>query len=244
MGRKWNNIKNKKGAQDKARGQVYTRLLRYVTKAVKSGGEHPEANFLLGIALEKCRVNNVPKDNIERAIKKGLGNDDDGYNDMNYEGYGINGVAIFIEASTNNPTRTASNIRNCFTKCGGALGTTGCLQFVFEHKAVFEIPEKIVTNEDDFSLEVIDAGADDIQKEDGHIIITGPMANFGPIQKKLQDLKVKVEEAALERVPLNFKEVDPDTFKSIMKLVDMLEADDDVNKVYHNIQYDEVFLND
>lgn len=240
MGRKWNNIKEKKGAQDKQRGLIYTKLLREVTKAVKNGGDAVESNFLLKISLEKCRKYNVPKDNIDRAIKKGLGGDDEGYEDITYEGYGPNGVAIFVEASTNNVTRTASNVRSYFNKCHGSLGTSGCLQFVFEHKAVFEV-EASKLNEDDFTLMMIDAGADDVVLEDGFFTVTAPMENFGPIQKALEANKIAAEEAGLERLPTNFKEVDVETFKTCMKLIDMLENDDDVTKVYHNIQYDDKF---
>ncbi len=240
MGRKWNNIKEKKGEQDKQRGLIYTKLLREVTKAVKNGGEAIESNFMLKITLEKCRKYNVPKDNIDRAIKKGLGGDDEGYEEICYEGYGPNGVAIFIEASTNNVTRTASNVRSYFNKCQGSLGTTGCLQFVFEHKAVFEIKSEKL-NEDDFTMLMIDAGADDVVLEDGFFTVTAPMENFGQIQKTLEQNKITAEEAGLERVATTSKEVDVDTFKTCMKLVDMLDNDDDVVKVYHNIQYDEKF---
>ena len=240
MGRKWNNIKEKKGDQDKARSLIYTKTLREVTKAVKLGGSETESNFMLRIALEKCRKYNVPKDNIDRAIKKGLGNEDEGFEDITYEGYGPNGVAVFVEASTNNVTRTVANVRNFFNKCGGSLGTTGCLQFVFERKAVFEIPQgKLV--EDDFTLEMIDAGAEDVVLEDGFFTVTAPMESFGDIQNKLDAMKVTADEAGLERVPLTFKEIDKETFKTIMKLVDLLESDDDVTKVYHNVQYDDAF---
>jgi YebC/PmpR family DNA-binding regulatory protein len=214
MGRKWNNIKEKKGEQDKQRALVYTKVLREITK--------------------------VPKDNIDRAIKKGLGADDEGYEDIAYEGYGPNGVAIFIEASTNNVTRTVANVRNYFNKCGGSLGTTGCLQFVFERKAVFEIKLNNL-NEDDFTMSMIDAGAEDVVLEDGHFTVTGPMESFGQIQTALDILKVTADEAGLERVPLTFKEIDVETFKIIMKLVDLLENDDDVIKVYHNIEYNDSF---
>lgn len=242
MGRKWNNIKEKKGDQDKQRSLIYTKTLREVTKAVKNGGEEVESNFLLRIALEKCRKYNVPKDNVDRAIKKGLGNDDEGYEDIAYEGYGPNGVAIFVEASTNNPTRTVANVRNFFNKCGGSLGTSGCLQFVFERKAVFEIPAANLV-EDDFTMEMIDVGADDVVLEDGFYTVSAPMEAFGKIQHKLDELKISADEAGLERLPLNFKEADADTFKVIMKLVDLLEGDDDVNKVYHNIEWKEEFAN-
>lgn len=240
MGRKWNNIKEKKGDQDKQRSLIYTKTLREVTKAVKNGGEEVESNFLLRIALEKCRKYNVPKDNVDRAIKKGLGNEDEGYSDISYEGYGPNGVAIFVEASTNNVTRTVANVRNCFNKCGGSLGTTGCLQFVFERKAVFEIPQGTIV-EDDFTMDMIDAGAEDVVLEDGYFTVTGPMEAFGAIQTKLDQLKISAEEAGLERVPLTFKEIDKETWKIISKLVDMLENDDDVSKVYHNVKWDDSF---
>jgi len=243
MGRKWNNIKEKKGAQDKAKAQIYTRLLKEISRAVKSGGDNPDANFVLRLALEKCRVNNVPKDNIERAIKKGMGGDDEGYADVAYEGYGPGGVAIFIDASTNNPTRTAPNIRNHFNKCHGSLGTSGCLQFVFEQKAVFEIPVGEI-EEESFTLEMIDAGADDVVIEDGYFTVSAPRECFGAISKKLEELKIEAEEAGLERVPLNFKEVSKENFNIIMKLIDLLESDDDVIKVYHNIQYDESLFSD
>lgn len=240
MGRKWNNIKEKKGDQDKIRSLMYTKCLREVTKAVKNGGEDVESNFHLRIALEKSRKYNVPKDNLDRAIKKGLGNEDEGYSDIAYEGYGPNGVAIFVEASTNNGTRTVANVRNFFNKCGGSLGTTGCLQFVFERKAVFEIVQgKLI--EDDFTLDMIDVGADDVILEDGYFTVTAPMEAFGAIQSKLDQFKVAAEEAGLERVPLTYKEIDKDTFKTVMKLVDLLEGDDDVTKVYHNIRYDDSF---
>ena len=240
MGRKWNNIKEKKGDQDKMRSLMYTKCLREVTKAVKNGGEDVDSNFMLRIALERSRKYNVPKDNIDRAIKKGLGNEDEGYSDIAYEGYGPNGVAIFVEASTNNGTRTVANVRNFFNKCGGSLGTTGCLQFVFERKAVFEIPQASLV-EDDFTLDMIDAGADDVVLEDGVFTVTGPMETVGPIQTKLDELKLTAEEAGLERVPMTLKEIDKDTFKIVTKLVDLLEGDDDVTKVYHNVKYDDSF---
>jgi YebC/PmpR family DNA-binding regulatory protein len=240
MGRKWNNIKEKKGDQDKIRSLMYTKCLREVTKAVKNGGEDVESNFLLRIALEKSRKYNVPKDNIDRAIKKGMGNEDEGYSDIAYEGYGPNGVAIFVEASTNNGTRTVANVRNFFNKCGGSLGTTGCLQFVFERKAVFEIAQGNLV-EDDFTLDMIDAGADDVILEDGFFTVTGPMEAFGPLQTKLDELKITADEAGLERVPLTFKKKQQETLKTNTKLVDLLESDDDVTKVYHNVKYDDSF---
>ena len=242
MGRKWSNIVNKKGAADKLRGQIYTKILFEVQRAVKNGGEDPNANFLLKIALEKAKKNNVPKDNIEKAIKRGIGGQDDGYSEVFYEGYGPNGVGIFVETSTNNVTRTAGNVRSYFNKVGGTLGTTGSLQFVFHRKAVFEFPQGEI-DLDELTLELIDVGAEDVVLEDGYITVTGEMESFGPLSKKLQDLGITPEEANLERIPLVYKEVDDETYKINMKLIDLIEADDDVTKVYHNIQYDERFEN-
>lgn len=240
MGRKWNNIVKKKGAADKARGQIYTKILFEVTKAVKSGGEDVGSNFLLKIALEKCKKNNVPRDNIDRAIKKGLGGNDDGYEDIFYEGYGPNGVAIFVEASTNNVTRTIANVRFCFNKAGGSLGTAGTLQFVFNRKAIFEFPA-VDLDEDQLTLELIDAGAEEIERENDYFYITGPMECFGSISKKLEDLNITPEEASLEQIPTTFKDVDDQTYLAIMKLIDALEADEDVIKVYHNMEFSEHF---
>ena len=242
MGRKWANIVTKKGAADKLRGQIYTKILFEVSRAVKSGGEDPATNFLLKIALEKCKKNNVPKDNIDRAIKKSLGGNDDGFVEIAYEGYGPGGVAIYVESSTNNNTRTVANVRACFNKAGGSLGTTGSLQFVFNRKAVFEVPVGEL-DEDDFTLEMIDAGAEDIETEDGFFCINGPMDVFGSISKKLEELGTKPEEATLEQIPTTYKEVDDETYLSNRKLIDALEADDDIIKVYHNIEFDERFNN-
>lgn len=238
MGRKSAKIAAKKGAADKARSQIYTKALHDVASAVKSGGGDAETNFLLKIALDRCKKFNVPKDNIDRAIKRGLGGDGAGYEDVTYEGYGAGGVAVFVEASTNNITRTVANVRNYFNKTGGSLGKDGSLQFIFDRKAVFTVPKGDL-DEDDFTLELIDAGAEDIELEDGVFEILGPMEAFGDIQNKLQELQTKPEEAGLERIPNNFKEVtDEETLGQLEKLIDLLENDEDVVQVYHNIADD------
>lgn len=235
MGRKSAKIAQKKGAADKAKSQVYTKALNDVIIAVKSGGAEIESNFLLKIAMERCKKFNVPKDNIDRAIKRGLGGDGEGYEDITYEGYGPGGVAIFVEASTNNPTRTVANVRNFFNKNGGSLGTTGSLEFIFDRKAVFMIPAGDL-DEDDFTLEMIDAGAEEIELEDDLFEVIGPMESFGSIQEKLQNLNITPEEAGLERIPTTHKEVDDETLEQIEKIIDLLEADEDVTTVYNNIK--------
>lgn len=236
MGRKSAKIAAKKGAADKAKSQIYTKALHDVATAVKSGGGDPESNFLLKIALDRCKKFNVPKDNIDRAIKRGLGGDGEGYSDVNYEGYGPNGVAVFVETSTNNVTRTVANIRSYFNKCGGSLGKDGCLQFIFERKAVFVVPMEGL-DEEEFSLEMIDIGADDIQSEEQNFIVMGPMESFGAIQNKLFELKLKPEEANLQRIPLTLKtDIDDETLTQVEKLIDLLESDEDVVSVYHNLE--------
>lgn len=244
MGRKWNNIKMKKAAQDKQRSQNYTKVLREITMAVKrSGHAEIESNFALKIALLKAREYNVPKDNVDKAIKKGLGNDTSNWEEINYECYAIDGVAVFVEAATDNPTRTISNVRSYFNKWGGSIGTPGCLQFVFERKATFTIKEESLNgmSSDDLTMELIDYNIDDVEVEDGFVTVQGPVESYGDIYKKLEELNIKVEEAELERIPLNTKEVSKESYDKIMKLIDALEADDDVQKVYHNIEWNEAF---
>lgn len=235
MGRKSAKIAAKKGAADKAKSQLYTKALHDVASAVKSGGGDPETNFLLKIALERCKKFNVPKDNIDRAIKRGLGGDGEGYDDVTYEGYGPGGVAVFVETSTNNVTRTVANVRSYFNKNGGSLGKDGSLQFIFDRKAVFSVPKNDL-DEDDFTLEMIDAGAEEIEAQDEFFEIIGPMDVFGQIQNKLQELSLTPDEAGLQRIPTTFKEVDDEeTISQLEKLIDLLEEDEDVVTVYHNL---------
>lgn len=244
MGRKWNNIKMKKAAADKQRSQNYTKVLKEVTMAVKNAGHaEVEANFALKIALLKAREFNVPKDNVDKAIKKGLGEGGNAIEEINYEGYGLDGVAVFIEAATDNPTRTVSNVRSYFNKWGGSLGTPGCLQFVFERKATFAIKEENLggISPDDLMMELIDFNIDDVEVEDGFVTVKGPVESYGDIYKKLEEMKIKVEEAQLERLPLNTKEVSKESFDKIQRLLEVLEEDDDIQKVYHNLEWKEEY---
>ena len=235
MGRKSAKIAERKGAADKARGQIYTRALKDVFKASKSGSDDPATNFLLKVAVERAKKLNVPKDNIEKAIKKGQGGGGSDYEDIAYEGYGPGGVAVFVEASTDNSTRTVSNVRSYFKKCDGSLGTSGSLEFVFNRIAQFEVPAAGL-DEDDFTLHMIDAGAEEVEKEEDMYTVSGPMEFFGAIQDKLQEINVTPDEANLVRIPLNKKEInDDEILEQIDKLITLLEEDDDVVNVYHNL---------
>jgi YebC/PmpR family DNA-binding regulatory protein len=234
----------KKAAQDKARSQSYTKVLREILMAVKNAGNaEPDSNFALKIALQKAKDNNVPRDNVDKAIKKGLGQDGAIMEEINYEGYGEGGVAVFIEAATDNPTRTVSNIRSYFNKYGGSIGTPGCLQFVFERKAIFSIKEESMKSmsSDDLMMELIDYNIDDVEVDDGYVTVKGPTESYHDIYKKLDSLKIKIEDSGLERLPLNTKEVSKETFDKLQKLIDAIESDDDVTKVYHNLEWNDAF---
>ena len=236
MGRKSAKIATRKGAADKARGQVFTRALKDVFIASKSGSGDPGTNFLLKVAVERCKKLNVPKDNIEKAIKKGQGSDGVGYEDVNYEGYGLGGIAVFVEASSNNGTRTVGNVRSYFNKCKGSLGVSGSLEFIFERKARFYIPAEGV-DEDDLTLNLIDAGAEEVEKADDVYEVFGPVDSFGTIQEKLQEINVTPDEAALVRVPVSYKDSDDEeVLKQFDKLIGLLEEDEDVVTVYHNFE--------
>ena len=241
MSRKWNNIKLKKGLLDRQKSASYTKVLRDIDIAVRRGGADPDTNFSLKMALQKAREINLPKDNVEKAIKKASGEGGGEYFDVNYECYGLGGVALFVEAATDNPTRTISNVRSCVNRWEGTIGKEGCLQFVFERKAVFTIKKENLSV-DDLSLELIDAGAEDIEEEDGYLTIKSAVESYGDVQKKLETMKIKIEESGLERLPLTYKAAaSKEAYQKILKMVEALENDDDVRKVYHNMEYNESF---
>lgn len=241
MGRKSAKIANKKGAADRQRSLMFTKALKEVTIASKQGGPDIDTNFSLKVAVDRCKKCNVPKDNIDRAIKKGQGSDQADWKEVNYEGYGPDGIAIFVEANTDNVTRTIANVRSYFNKKGGSLGKEGCLQFVFERKAVFTIKDD-GQDLDDLTLELIDAGAEEVEREDGEIIIQGEVEAFGDIYKKLEELNIEIEDSALERLPLNKKDASSkEVYDTVATIVELCEDDDDVSKVYHNMEYNEEF---
>lgn len=238
---KWKNIQHRKGAQDAKRGKVFTKLLKEVTVAVKAAGPDVETNPRLRLAVQNAKGLNMPKDNIERAIKKASGEGGQNFIEVTFEGYGTDGVGIFVECATDNNTRTVSNVRSYFNKHGGSLGKDGCLEFIFDRKGIFTI-EQNELDEDEFTMEMIDAGAEDVEVEEGIITVTSEMHEFGGIQKKLHEMQIEPKEAGLQRIPTTTKELTKESFEKIMKLVDLIEEDEDVQKVYHNIEFDESFL--
>ncbi|MCY4643876.1 MAG: YebC/PmpR family DNA-binding transcriptional regulator [Bacteriovoracales bacterium] len=231
---KWKNIQHRKGAQDAKRGKIFTKIIKEITVSVKIGGPDPESNPRLRLAMQNARSANMPKDNMERAVKKALGEGPENYTEVSFEGYGPGGVAFFVECMTDNNTRTVSNIRSYFNKYAGSLGKGGCLQYVFSRKGVFSLSSENI-EEEEISLAMIDAGAEDVEFEDGRVMIVTSMEDFGQVQKALQSMKIETWEGSLERIPLEIKEVDEKTFAKNMKLLDLLEDDDDVQRVYHNM---------
>lgn len=233
---KWANIKHRKGAQDAKRAKMFTRITKEIQVAVKEGGPDPESNPRLRLAIQNARSVNMPKDNINRAISKASEAGGDSYQEITFEGYGPGGIAVFLECMTDNNNRTVGAVRSIFNKRGGSMGTNGSLSFLFERKGVFQI---VKTNEMDLEtleLELIDAGAQEIEMEEELIIVTTEMADFGAVQKKLDELGVKVENASLQRIPNTYKEVDVEMAKKFLRMIDEFEENDDVQNVYHNLE--------
>jgi len=236
---KWSTIKRKKGAADAKRGKLFTKLIKEISIAAREGGAEVDANPRLRLAVANAKGNNMPKDNIERAIKKASGSDANQYLETTFEGYGSHGVAVFVECLTDNTNRTVSSVRAAYTKHGGSLGTNGSLEFIFDRKGVFTIKMEEGFDEDEFTLEMIDGGAEDVVSEDEYLTVTCDMGDFGSIQKKLEELGVEAENAELQRIPNTLVTLDDEDFTKVMKLIDALEDNDDVQKVFHNLDITE-----
>jgi len=233
---KWANIKHRKGAQDAKRAKMFTRITKEIQVAVKEGGDDPETNPRLRLAIQNGRSVNMPKDNINRAISKASEQGGDSFQEITFEGYGPGGAAVFLECMTDNNNRTVSSVRSIFNKRGGSLGTNGSLSFLFERKGVFQIVKKEDMDLEELELELIDAGAQEIEMDEELIIITTNLEDFGAVQKKLDEMDVQVENASLQRIPNNYKELDIETAKKFLRMVDEFEENDDVQNVFHNLE--------
>lgn len=231
---KWSTIKRKKGALDAKRSQAFSRIIKEITVAVKEGGGDPDGNPRLRMAINNAKGVNMPKDNIQRAIAKAEKDPDD-LMELTFEGYGPGGVALFIECLTDNNNRTVSAIRTILTKKGGSLGTNGSLAFIFERKGIFTIKKEKV-NLDDIELDLIDSGAQNIEDNGESYIVTTALEDFGRMNKKLEELKVEVENASLQRIPNDYKTTDTATALKLLRIVDDIEDNDDVQSVYHNLE--------
>lgn len=234
---KWANIKHRKGAQDAKRSKIFTKLIKEITIATKEGGADSDMNPRLRLAIQKAKAANVPKDTIERAINKGSGADGTNYEEITYEGYGPNGVAVFVECTTDNNNRTVSNMRSYFSKNGGSMGNNGSVAFMFERKGVFTLnKEGIALDEDDLQLELIDGGAEDIEAEDEIFVVTCPIEEYGNVSNKLEELGIEPASSELSRIPTTTVALDVDSAQKVLKLIDKIEDDDDVQAVFHNLE--------
>jgi YebC/PmpR family DNA-binding regulatory protein len=241
---KWSSIKHKKGAADAKRGKLFSKLTRAIIVAAKEGGGDPANNLALQNAIEKARSYSMPKDNIDRAIAKGTGEGSDGaaYETVVYEGYGPEGVAVIVEALTDNRNRTASDVRHAFTKYGGSLGTTGAVAWQFERRGVVVVPAAGVDEEELF-MAAADAGAEDVQTDEDVFQVTSAPESLAAVREAIEAAGFTVDSAELSMVPKTTVAVeDESAAKSVMRLIDTLEDNDDVQDVYANFDIPEQVL--
>jgi YebC/PmpR family DNA-binding regulatory protein len=234
---KWSTIKRKKGALDAKKGKIFSRIVKEISIAVKEGGSDAEANPRLRLAIQNAKGVNMPKDNVERAINKADKEGDD-LQEVTFEGYAPNGVAVFIECLTDNNQRTVSMVRSVFNKRGGNLGTNGSLSFIFDRKGVFTV-KKGDLDPEEFELEIIDAGVEEFEIEEEVFIITTALEDFGNVQKKLDEMGVEIENAELQRIPNNTKELPVEEARRVLRTIEEFEDIDDVQNVYHNLELTE-----
>ena len=232
---KWANIKHKKGKADALRGKITTKISREITIAVRMGGPDPTGNMKLKLALTKAKANNIPKDNIQRAIQKGAGAlDGSNFEEVVYEGYGPAGVAMMVSTLTDNRNRTAADVRHAFSKYGGNLGASGCVGYMFQQKGIFVISKETGVEEDDLMMIALDAGAEDLKNEEECFeVVTDPSA-FDAVEQALADNYIEVEMSEITMVPDTMAELAPEDASKVQKMLDALEDLDDVQDVYTN----------
>jgi YebC/PmpR family DNA-binding regulatory protein len=241
---KWSKIKRQKAATDAKKSKAWARIARDLMVAAREGGGDPSMNARLALAVDKAKAENMPKDNVERAIKRGTGEIEGAdYEELTYEGYGPHGVAIFVDALTDNTNRTVADLRSLFSKAGGNLGTSGSVAFLFDQKAVFEVlaePESgDAVNEDDLFLLVADAGAEDLRREDDRFVVTAPVEAFGKVQAALEDAGVQVDEAGLHRIATTTKTLSADEARPVLRLLDRIDDHQDIQAVYSTLDLSE-----
>lgn len=237
---KWANIKHKKGKVDALRGKVTTKIGRELTVAARMGGADPTGNMRLKLALQKAKENNIPKENIQRAIQKGLGSlDGSSYEELVYEGYGPAGVAVIVEVMTDNRNRTAADVRHLFSKYSGNLGESGCVSWMFSKKGLFVIEKAIGIDEEELMMLALEAGADDFKTEDDEFEITIDPSLFYQLQEILEKSNIKTSVAEVTMIPETNVALTGDDATRMMKLMDALEEHDDVQEVYANFDISE-----
>ena len=232
---KWNNIKNKKGKSDAERGKVFTKLGREILVAVKEGGPDPASNSKLRDVIAKCKANNMPNDNIDRSIKKAAGDGNTAnYEDITYEGYGPNGVAIIIEAMTDNRNRTAGDVRHILDKFGGNLGTNGSVSWMFDKKGVILVEKSVKMTEDELMMEAIEAGAENFEADEDVYEITTTPEDFSIVRETLEAKGIEFLDAEVKMVPQNYMSLDAEGARKMNLIIEKMEELDDVQEIWHN----------
>lgn len=219
--------------------RTFTKIGKEITIAAREGGPDPDTNPRLRLLIQTSKKENMPKDNVERAIKRATEKDFSDYKQMNYEGYGPHGIAIFVETATDNTTRTVANVRSVFNKYGGNLGTTGSLEFLFDHNVIFHVDtQDKEVDTDELLLELIDFGVEEIEEEDGELVITGDFISNGDIQSALESKGFEISSADFVRIPKDTKDITPEEREEVNILIEKLEDDDDVQNVFTNMAED------
>lgn len=236
MGRAFEYRKARKLKRWGNMARVFTKLGKEITIAVKSGGPDPDTNPRLRVLMQQAKKENMPKENVERAIKKATDKDFSDYKEVVYEGYGPFGIAIVVETATDNPTRTVANVRSYFNKHGGSLGTSGSLEFLFDHKCVFKVAEKENVSLEELELELIDYGVDEVEADEGEIILYGEFKSYSEIQAYLENNGFEIHSAEFERIPHDTKQLNDEQRTQIEKLLEKFEEDEDVQNVFHNME--------
>jgi YebC/PmpR family DNA-binding regulatory protein len=239
MGRAFEYRKARKFARWGAMAKVFTKIGKEIALAVKDGGTDPNYNPRLRAAVNNAKKANMPKANVESAIKRASSKDAENYAEVVYEGYGPNGIAILVETTTDNTTRTVANIRMHFNKCGGSLGNSGSVDYMFIRKGVFRVKAENMPNWEELEFEMIDFGLDEIKQDEGEIVIYTNFTDFGVMQKFLEEKGIEIEEYALERIPTTTKTLTDEEIEAVIKLIERLEDDDDVANVFHTMDMSE-----
>jgi len=236
MGRAFEYRKARKMKRWGNMARVFTKLGKEISIAVKAGGPEASSNPRLRALIQNAKAANMPKENVERAIKKAISKDEADYKEMVYEGYAPHGIAVVVETATDNPTRTVANVRSYFNKLGGSLGTTGSLSFLFDRKSVFKIVPKAEIDLEELELELIDYGVDEIFAEESEVILYGEFESFNKIQKYLEENGFEIISSEFERIPNDTKELGEEEQAQVMKLIERIEEDEDVQNVFHNMK--------
>jgi YebC/PmpR family DNA-binding regulatory protein len=244
MGRAFEFRKARKMKRWSQMAKTFTRIGKDIVMAVKAGGPYPDTNSRLRQVIQNAKSANMPKDNVLRAIKKASDKDTGNYEEISLEGYALNGIAIFVDCATNNNNRTVADVRSYFSKCDGALGINGSLEFIFDRKGVFTIePININMDIEELEMELIDGGLEELEVDEEAVTVYCDFLDFNNMQTKLEELNIEIKNSELQRIPNNFKTISTEQAEKVLKLLDLLEENDDVQQVFHNMELTNDILN-